>query len=512
MAVQVVEKWQAADGKVFNTEAEANRHEKYLEIHEVLSDSESVFEHDIARYYSFIIELLIYFEVNEILPPTADMFITGNFDDSSASFPRYIEAVNDNAGEGYEEMQHVFRFYRTVSGSEALIQTEETGTSSSYTFPIYEPGNYRVSMQLTNAHGLSDIDSSSFEVPPEQIEADFSTNSGWEVSGFPKTVIVTDDSSGPVVSWLWTLRRGEDVVETSTDSATSFTIEEAGEYEIMLTVTDENDNTDSTSTNFTITPEVNYFLTDLPNTVASFGFRRMRSTFEGPLIRARRSSDNSEMDFYPNDDSWIDTGDVRGWGAGSTVRVVTFYDQSGNGLHATLDAGMTGPIIVDSNEFITISERPAAWFGSMSGFIVETLPLNIQRTLYFVGETLDDYASRIFTVLSGDAFNLTSTTAWAGPVDTGTSLGDVTANKFWHYSIEQTNSLSTFRHYGGFNNTTTRNSGTVISDVVLGATTEGNGFNGYLSEFHIWQGDVMTNYLSTINARLGEIYTFDADA
>ena len=65
MAVQVVEKWEAADGKIFDTETEALHHEKYLEIGSVIVEQESTMT-DLVRFYDFVIELQKYFNITRI--------------------------------------------------------------------------------------------------------------------------------------------------------------------------------------------------------------------------------------------------------------------------------------------------------------------------------------------------------------------------------------------------------------------------------------------------------------
>ena len=65
MAVQIVEKWQADDGRIFDTELEAIHHEKYIEIGSVFVENESTMI-DLVRFYDFTIELQKYFTITRI--------------------------------------------------------------------------------------------------------------------------------------------------------------------------------------------------------------------------------------------------------------------------------------------------------------------------------------------------------------------------------------------------------------------------------------------------------------
>lgn len=59
---------------------------------------------------------------------------------------------------------------------------------------------------------------------------------------------------------------------------------------------------------------------------------RLSSTYRGPLMRVRRSSDNLEADFAVGQ-SDLNWGDIAGFVGGGTGFVSCWYDQSGNGRH-----------------------------------------------------------------------------------------------------------------------------------------------------------------------------------
>ncbi|WGD30404.1 arabinofuranosidase catalytic domain-containing protein [Ancylobacter sp. WKF20] len=67
---------------------------------------------------------------------------------------------------------------------------------------------------------------------------------------------------------------------------------------------------------------------------AAHGLQRLLSSYRGPLLRARRGSDNAQADFYPRGDGWLDVAALTAWGGSASVFLVTLYDQTGNGRHA----------------------------------------------------------------------------------------------------------------------------------------------------------------------------------
>jgi len=74
---------------------------------------------------------------------------------------------------------------------------------------------------------------------------------------------------------------------------------------------------------------------DIPNIAAAYGMRRLRSDYQGPLLRLRASYDNHERDIFYLANGNIDEHFVSLVLNGSAGYVVTWYDQSGNGNHAT---------------------------------------------------------------------------------------------------------------------------------------------------------------------------------
>lgn len=91
------------------------------------------------------------------------------------------------------------------------------------------------------------------------------------------------------------------------------------------------------------------------------------STYSGPLLRVRRSSDNAEQDIGAvlvadaNGNRWLDTTTLLGWAGSASVFVVVWYDQSGNGRHMTQTTAPAQPRIVNAGVLEASGGRPAVW-------------------------------------------------------------------------------------------------------------------------------------------------------
>jgi len=72
------------------------------------------------------------------------------------------------------------------------------------------------------------------------------------------------------------------------------------------------------------------FLNKYPNALVAISVRKLNTNYSGNCVRVRRTSDNAEADIgFTN--QLLNTTALLTFGAGSDVRVVKWYDQSGNG-------------------------------------------------------------------------------------------------------------------------------------------------------------------------------------
>jgi hypothetical protein len=74
------------------------------------------------------------------------------------------------------------------------------------------------------------------------------------------------------------------------------------------------------------------------------------------VIRARREADNAEQDFTAEE---IFAGDLGTWASSTNAYVTTWYDQSGNGQHATQTTATQQPKVIDNGSVILDSNGKA---------------------------------------------------------------------------------------------------------------------------------------------------------
>jgi hypothetical protein len=83
-----------------------------------------------------------------------------------------------------------------------------------------------------------------------------------------------------------------------------------------------------------------------PNAAAAYSVRALSSSYRGPLVKVRRSSDNVERDFFALQNGNLDTFGLATFCAGTDGFVTTWYDQSGVGRNATQSTAANQPQIV----------------------------------------------------------------------------------------------------------------------------------------------------------------------
>lgn len=146
--------------------------------------------------------------------------------------------------------------------------------------------------------------------------------------------------------------------------------------------------------------------------------RRLLSSYTGPLIRIRRSSDNTEMDVGYGGDNELSQAAVAAFVSGNSAFVTVMYDQSGAGYHAGQSAAATQPQIVNSGTINTLSGKPTMTLSGSNWLDIATLQTTGVRSytcaIKSTGATWNDYGSPL-----GNTVNSVAT--WLGVVDSGST-------------------------------------------------------------------------------------------
>jgi hypothetical protein len=133
--------------------------------------------------------------------------------------------------------------------------------------------------------------------------------------------------------------------------------------------------------------EKNGLLDTFSGAAAAYSLRNLqgRSGKDSAIVRVRRSSDNTESDFTATE---VSDGTLAAWvGAGNNGFVPTWYDQSGNGRHATQASTARQPQIVSNGVLLAKNLRPTINFDGSDDFLTNTTAINQQITLFIVCST-----------------------------------------------------------------------------------------------------------------------------
>ena len=100
------------------------------------------------------------------------------------------------------------------------------------------------------------------------------------------------------------------------------------------------------------------------NPSSAFSLRKLNSTYTGPAVRVRRSSDNAETDIGFLSDGYFDLQTLQTFIGSGSAYVKIWYNQNGNGIHAIQNTTTAQPRIA-LNGVIGLSPRsnvPAIYF------------------------------------------------------------------------------------------------------------------------------------------------------
>lgn len=122
-----------------------------------------------------------------------------------------------------------------------------------------------------------------------------------------------------------------------------------------------------------------------PGAKAAYSLRLLRSLYEGPAIRVKRTSDNTELDigFFPNGN--LDTIALEAFVGSSDGLITILYDQSGNDIN--LDNQPTDsklPRIVIAGITQTSMDRPSLFFDGINDDLLSTISLSSPASNLFI--------------------------------------------------------------------------------------------------------------------------------
>ena len=118
-----------------------------------------------------------------------------------------------------------------------------------------------------------------------------------------------------------------------------------------------------------------YLLDTYSGAAAAYSVRRLSSSYSGSALRVRRSSDNTEQDIGFVGEN-LDTASMESFVGVNNGFVVTWYDQSGNGIDFTQSSAANQPQIVSSGSVITDGGLAAVSFDGIDDNMTSLLNFN----------------------------------------------------------------------------------------------------------------------------------------
>ena len=245
-----------------------------------------------------------------------------------------------------------------------------------------------------------------------------------------------------------------------------------------------------------------YLLDEFGGAAAAFFTYELSTSFVGqPIVRVRRSSDDTEQNFTATE---ITDGTLTTFTGAGDGFVVTWYDQSGNGRDATQATAGSQPQIVASGALVTENSDPAIDFGPFQ--YLETsavIPVTRNFTWYQASNivTLD---SELITS-SGYRLQEASGAVRIRSVDGSNSTQSGLAGTYGLFTAQVMDSPNArFRFNGGaFNLGTNYTSTPTASTLRIGRESASESVT---SAMLIYPTELADRELSAIEAALAETY------
>jgi hypothetical protein len=237
---------------------------------------------------------------------------------------------------------------------------------------------------------------------------------------------------------------------------------------------------------------------------AAYSLRKVSASYSGDAIEVRRDWDNESGSFGFDANGDLDTVSLLTFVTGSAGTgsgfVQTWYDQSGNGRHATQTATGSQPLIVSSGSLITENGKPSIYFGwageeatvrlQTNTFTPITQPYSVftsfatntnDRQCFFDGGTTNNQIAFI-------------SDWWM--VNDGTGYGTSSTSMKLHSNFfNQSTNFSAAENGGTL--ATLQNHSTTLDGITLGhlrnAFAPNYQFNGNISECIVYSADQATN-------------------
>jgi hypothetical protein len=121
---------------------------------------------------------------------------------------------------------------------------------------------------------------------------------------------------------------------------------------------------------------------------AAYSIRKLRTAYTGNCIRVIRSNDNTEQDIGFDASGVIDTNAIKNFAGNSRADVVTWYDQSGNGINMSQSTAANQPTIkndnLSGNLIVRRNSKPSIFFDGADRLSASRILSNDEFTIFGV--------------------------------------------------------------------------------------------------------------------------------
>ena len=234
----------------------------------------------------------------------------------------------------------------------------------------------------------------------------------------------------------------------------------------------------------------------------AYSLRSLTLYYTGPVVRVRRSSDNTESDFTATE---VSDGTLATWvGAGNNGFVRTWYDQSGNNQDAIQLTAANQPKIVDSASGLILENgKPGVSFDGSDDFL-QAASVSVSQPATIVTVAKKTNASHYFDGATSriTLFGNTVSLYLIAGAQIGVSL-NTAAQSLFFVETDTTdtvyvNSITQFTGNAGSAN---------LTDLLLGKQTSGlNYANQVMQDFIIYSSNQSSNRVG-IEANINAHYS-----
>jgi hypothetical protein len=250
---------------------------------------------------------------------------------------------------------------------------------------------------------------------------------------------------------------------------------------------------------------------EYPGASAAYSLRSLSSLYDGAAITVRRASDDSTKNIYFDSDGNLDTADLIGFCTNTNGYIVRWFDQSGNGNHATQSADTSQPQIYKGNTgVVTENGKPAVEFDGSNDYFESSNVISgtTARSIFSVNNDTGGTDSTIYTATKTNtgqgtrysfATNVNAANIFVS-VKGGNSAGPYTGNSQHSVSnflaaSSDINTLSMFVDGSALTLTTSPEPVNTHNNNALIGATEGitNYWNGTQQELIIYTSDESSN-------------------